>query len=61
MNPNMLAQPALARNLAQLESDGWAILAPDEGHMACGVSGPGRLPDPERIAAWVQRHLASAP
>ena len=36
MNPNMLAQPAVARNFAQLEADGWRLVEPGTGAMACG-------------------------
>lgn len=57
MNPNMLANPAVLRNLARLSEDGWTILEPEAGHMACGDEGRGRLPDPERIAAWVAERL----
>jgi len=49
MDPNMLAQPATLRNLETLRSDGWELVAPEEGHMACGVEGKGRLADPEAI------------
>lgn len=58
MNPNMLAQPAVQRNLGRLREDGYEVLEPDEGHMACGTEGKGRLPAPERIAAWVAARLA---
>jgi phosphopantothenoylcysteine decarboxylase/phosphopantothenate--cysteine ligase len=58
MNPAMLAAPATRRNLEQLQGDGWTILEPEEGHMACGDEGKGRLPDPQRIAAWVAARLA---
>jgi phosphopantothenoylcysteine decarboxylase/phosphopantothenate--cysteine ligase len=57
MNPVMLASPPVQRNLEQLRADGWEILEPDEGRMACGTEGQGRLPDPERIAAWVGAKL----
>lgn len=49
MNPNMLAQPALRRHLETLAGDGWSVLAPGEGHMACGVQGKGRMPEVEEI------------
>lgn len=49
MNTSMWNHPATQRNLAQLRQDGVHILEPDEGEMACGTIGPGRLSEPERI------------
>lgn len=57
MNPNMLENRAVARNLATLREDGWSILEPDAGHMACGVEGRGRLPEPEAIQARIRELL----
>lgn len=57
MNPNMLIQPAVARNLAQLAADGWNVVEPGEGHMACGDGGRGRLPEPAEIVALLKRSL----
>ena len=57
MNPQMLEQPAVRRNLARLAEDGWRVLEPERGHMACGDEGAGRLPEPARIAALVQELL----
>lgn len=54
MNPNMLAHPAVVRNLARLREDGWEIVEPEEGHLACGVRGSGRLAAPATIAARIQ-------
>lgn len=59
MNPRMLRNSAVARNLEQLAADGWRVLTPGEGHMACGDDGPGRLPDPAAIAAAVAEALGS--
>ena len=53
MNPNLLANPAVRRNLARMLEDGWRLVEPEEGHMACGDEGRGRLAEPERIAAAV--------
>ena len=53
MNPNMWAAPAVVRNRAQLVEDGWKILEPGEGHMACGVKGQGRMVEPHEIVAAV--------
>ena len=49
MNTDMYQSPAVQRNLSILEKDGRVILRPDSGALACGVTGPGRLPDPEEI------------
>jgi phosphopantothenoylcysteine decarboxylase/phosphopantothenate--cysteine ligase len=54
MNPNMLASAPVRRHLETLAGDGWVVLEPSEGHMACGVAGKGRLPEPEVIAKRVQ-------
>lgn len=58
MNPNMLAQPSVKRNLAQLAADGWHVIEPDAGHMACGDDGKGRLPDPAALVLRVRQALA---
>jgi len=49
MNTSMWHHPATQRNLLRLREDGVHIIEPDEGEMACGTIGPGRLSDPERI------------
>ena len=51
MNTTMLAHPATQRNLEKLRADGVHIIEPDEGEMACGTIGPGRLSEPEAIVA----------
>ena len=51
MNTTMWQHPATQRNLAQLRADGVSIVAPDDGEMACGAFGPGRLTEPDRIVA----------
>ena len=49
MNATMWRHPATQRNLEQLRHDGVHIIDPDQGEMACGTFGPGRLSEPERI------------
>ncbi|MGE4409640.1 MAG: bifunctional phosphopantothenoylcysteine decarboxylase/phosphopantothenate synthase [Sphingobium sp.] len=61
MNVRMWDHPATRRNIAQLERDGIHVMQPDEGEMACGEWGPGRLPDPAAIAAEIGRLLAEVP
>jgi phosphopantothenoylcysteine decarboxylase/phosphopantothenate--cysteine ligase len=53
MNVRMWQHKATQRNLAQLRADGVAIMEPDEGAMACGEYGPGRLPEPPDVAARI--------
>lgn len=57
MNPNMLANPAVARNFAQLAADGWRTVESETGHMACGDEGRGRLAEPPTIVAAVEGAL----
>ena len=57
MNVRMWQHAAARRNVAQLKADGITVLDPDEGPMACGEFGPGRLPEPEAIMAAVRRHF----
>jgi phosphopantothenoylcysteine decarboxylase/phosphopantothenate--cysteine ligase len=57
MNTAMWQHPATQANLETLKARGHVILDPDEGLLACGTTGPGRLPDPQRIADRVLRAL----
>jgi phosphopantothenoylcysteine decarboxylase/phosphopantothenate--cysteine ligase len=50
MNNNMWTHPATQENLAVLRKRGHIIVEPEEGLLACGTTGPGRLAEPERIA-----------
>jgi phosphopantothenoylcysteine decarboxylase/phosphopantothenate--cysteine ligase len=53
MNTQMWDHPATRENLRKLRDRGCAVIEPDEGWLACGVVGAGRLPDPARIAEFV--------
>jgi len=57
MNPRMLDAPPTRRSLAQLREDGWTILEPGEGRLACGDEGRGRLSEPVEILAAVAELL----
>ncbi len=59
MNVRMWQHAATRRNVAQLRADGVAVLEPDEGPMACGEYGPGRLPEPEAILAAIEQALGT--
>ena len=58
MNTNMLQNPATVRNLDTLRRDGIIIMPSAAGHLACGVNGSGRLPEPEDIKAFIDAFLA---
>jgi phosphopantothenoylcysteine decarboxylase/phosphopantothenate--cysteine ligase len=51
MNVRMWLHPATQRNVRALRGDGVVVMEPDEGEMACGEYGPGRLPEPEAVMA----------
>src|SRR5687767_5065474 len=59
MNVRMWLHEATRRNVVRLRADGVRILDPDEGEMECGEYGPGRLPEPEAILAWLRSEPAA--
>ncbi len=58
MNVRMWLHPATQRNLATLKADGVRFVGPDEGAMACGEFGPGRMAEPEAIFQAVMQALS---
>ncbi len=54
MNPTMLARPATVRNLATLRADGFHIIEPDAGRMACEHVGTGRLPETAELLERIE-------
>ncbi|MDG1339414.1 MAG: bifunctional phosphopantothenoylcysteine decarboxylase/phosphopantothenate--cysteine ligase CoaBC [Paracoccaceae bacterium] len=61
MNVRMWDHPATQRNLATLQSDGVLVVGPDEGDMACGEYGPGRMAEVPAIIDAVDRALSDGP
>jgi len=57
MNWRMWTHKATQRNVATLRADGVTVLEPDEGDMACGEYGPGRLPEPAAILDAIKHAL----
>jgi len=57
MNTNMWLHPATQANLATLTARGHKIVEPEDGFLACGMIGPGRLADPEAIADAVATEI----
>jgi phosphopantothenoylcysteine decarboxylase/phosphopantothenate--cysteine ligase len=60
MHTEMWEHAAVQENLAVLRARGVHVIDPDEGRLAGGDSGPGRLAEPERIAAAAADVLAAA-
>lgn len=58
MNVRMWEHPATQRNLKTLKGDGVLFVGPDEGAMACGEFGFGRMAEPAAIFAAIQAALA---
>lgn len=54
MNVRMWEHPATQANLATLKTRGLRLVGPDEGPMACGEYGPGRMAEPEAILAAIE-------
>ncbi len=61
MNVRMWDHPATQRNLKTLQSDGVLVVGPDEGDMACGEYGPGRMAEPLDIVAAIDHALSDGP
>ncbi len=61
MNVRMWLHPANQRNVATLEADGIHRVGPDEGDMACGEYGPGRMAEPDAIFEAIVNTLADGP
>jgi phosphopantothenoylcysteine decarboxylase / phosphopantothenate---cysteine ligase len=61
MNVRMWDHPATQRNLARAAGDGVLVVGPNEGDMACGEYGPGRMAEPLEIVAAIEAALGAGP
>jgi phosphopantothenoylcysteine decarboxylase/phosphopantothenate--cysteine ligase len=59
MNVRMWQHKATRRNMATLRTDGVVFVGPDEGEMACGEYGPGRMAEPQAILEAIERMLGA--
>lgn len=57
MNTRMWQHPAVQRNVAFLRNHGIEVVGPEDGWLACGVAGPGRMSAPETLLAAVSARL----
>ena len=58
MNVRMWQSPSVSRSFAQLKKDGVLFVGPNEGEMACGEFGPGRMAEPLEILAAIEKVLS---
>lgn len=58
MNGHMLEQPAVQRNLLQLEEDGYTIIEPRTGELACGYEGLGKIASHQTITTTLRKEAA---
>lgn len=56
MNVNMYNNPAVIRNMKQLEKWGYHFIEPGAGYLACGYVGKGRLEEPQTIIDTIKQH-----
>lgn len=61
MNVRMWQHAATQRNIATLRADGIAFVGPNDGDMACGEHGPGRMAEPMEILAAIKTALTAGP
>ncbi|MBN2878631.1 MAG: bifunctional phosphopantothenoylcysteine decarboxylase/phosphopantothenate--cysteine ligase CoaBC [Clostridia bacterium] len=59
MNADMYANEAVQKNIQRVKELGFEIIGPESGMLACGDIGPGRMSEPEQIAAECERILSS--
>lgn len=57
MNNNMYSHAAVQRNLRTLTSDGCLIIDAEEGELACGTTGKGRMAEPETLLQAIIKSL----
>ena len=61
MNTNMWQNSAVGDNVRRLAAAGYRFIAPGEGELACGTSGPGRMAEPQAIFDRCRSALAGRP
>jgi phosphopantothenoylcysteine decarboxylase / phosphopantothenate---cysteine ligase len=60
MNVRMWNHAATQRNVATLKADGVLFVGPNDGEMACGEFGPGRMAEPSEIVAAIEKALSAS-
>lgn len=58
MNTNMYENPVVQDNFRTLQAYGMKVIAPADGHLACGDTGAGKMPEPETLFAHIEAEIA---
>lgn len=58
MNSNMYENPVTQQNITTLQQRGWQLIEPASGHLACGTSGIGRMPEPAELVEVLEKYFA---
>ena len=58
MNTGMYQNPITQENIEKLQKHGVTVIPPAVGYLACGVTGPGRLPEPQQIVEFIDAFFA---
>ena len=58
MNSNMYENPVTQQNITTLQQRGWQLIEPASGHLACGTSGIGRMPEPAELVEVLEIYFA---
>ena len=57
MNSNMYENPVTLQNITTLQQRGWQLIPPASGHLACGTSGIGRMPEPAELVEVLENYF----
>lgn len=61
MNTRMWQHPAVQRNVGFLRDNGYLLVGPEEGWLACRTQGPGRMSEPQTLIEAVREQLLCTP
>ena len=60
MNTNMFENPIVQDNLKILAGYGYSVIDPAVGHLACGDTGAGKMPEPETLLSYILQEIGAA-
>lgn len=58
MNTHMYENPIVQDNIKKLQSYGYEVITPDTGYLACGDTGPGKMPSEQTLLEYILREIA---